>query len=143
MEYVIFDSEQAGAPADLPAGAGGGHRVPEPDAVEAEFAGADGALVQCRWTQAAVAVKFEQLAPVAAFPAGAGAQVGAGPVVVGHERPARDARVPGDMHANDAATAASPGGRASRRGCVLQSGERAARAEQARVREHRAVHGSD
>lgn len=67
MEFVIIDSSPDSAPAGLSAVVGGAWRVPEPGAVEAEFAGADGTLVQRRWVEAAVAVRFEQLAPVAAF----------------------------------------------------------------------------
>lgn len=67
MEFVIIDSSQDGAQAGLPAVAGSACRVPERGAVEAEFAGVDGTLVQRRWVEAAVAVRFEQLAPVAAF----------------------------------------------------------------------------
>ncbi|MFG3013780.1 TnsA-like heteromeric transposase endonuclease subunit [Streptomyces cinerochromogenes] len=46
--------------------------------MEAEFAGADGQLVQRRWTEAAVAVRFEQLPPVAAFPVVPGRRWGPG-----------------------------------------------------------------
>ncbi len=74
MEYVINDSSQGG----LPAVAGRSCRVPEPGAVEAEFAGADGTLVQRRWVEAAVAVRFEQLQPVAAFPVVPGRRWGPG-----------------------------------------------------------------
>ncbi|MFG3007417.1 TnsA-like heteromeric transposase endonuclease subunit [Streptomyces calvus] len=74
MEYVIIDSSQDG----LPAVAGRALRVPEPGAVEAEFAGADGSLVQRRWVEAAVAVRFEQLQPVAAFPVVPGRRWGPG-----------------------------------------------------------------
>ncbi|MFJ4526504.1 TnsA-like heteromeric transposase endonuclease subunit [Streptomyces sp. NPDC088810] len=63
MEYVIIDSSQDG----LPAAAGSIWRVPDPGAVEAEFAGAEGELVQRRWADAAVDVRFEELQPVAAF----------------------------------------------------------------------------
>ncbi|WP_244313505.1 TnsA-like heteromeric transposase endonuclease subunit, partial [Streptomyces zinciresistens] len=65
---MITDSSQDSAQTGLPAVAGNACRVPEPGAVEAEFAGVDGTLVQRRWVEAAVAVRFEQLAPVAAFP---------------------------------------------------------------------------
>ncbi|MFI1377708.1 TnsA-like heteromeric transposase endonuclease subunit [Streptomyces longwoodensis] len=64
---MIIDSSQDSAQADLPAPACGAGRLPEPGAVEAEFAGADDTLVQRRWMEAAVAVRFEELAPVAAF----------------------------------------------------------------------------
>nr|WP_030382666.1 MULTISPECIES: TnsA-like heteromeric transposase endonuclease subunit [unclassified Streptomyces] len=74
MECVIIDSSQDG----LSAVAGRACRVPEPGAVEAEFAGADGTLVQRRWVEAAVAVRFEQLAPVAAFPVVPGRRFGPG-----------------------------------------------------------------
>lgn len=78
MEYVIIDSSQDGAPAGLPAVAGSVYRVPEPGAVEAEFTGADGTLVQRRWVEAAVAVRFERLAPVAGFPVVPGRRWGPG-----------------------------------------------------------------
>ncbi|KNE81436.1 hypothetical protein ADZ36_16785 [Streptomyces fradiae] len=52
--------------------------MPEPGAVEAEFTGADGTLVQRRWVEAAVAVRFEQLQPVAAFPVVPGRRWGPG-----------------------------------------------------------------
>ncbi|MFE9446539.1 TnsA-like heteromeric transposase endonuclease subunit [Streptomyces sp. NPDC006602] len=65
---MITGSKQDSAQAGLPAPASGACRVPEPGAVEAEFTGVDGMLVQRRWVEAAVAVRFEQLAPVAAFP---------------------------------------------------------------------------
>lgn len=74
MEYVIIDSSQDG----LSAAAGRALRVPEPGVVEAEFAGADGSLVQRRWVEAAVAVRFEQLQPVAAFPVVPGRRWGPG-----------------------------------------------------------------
>ncbi|MEU2994682.1 TnsA-like heteromeric transposase endonuclease subunit [Streptomyces griseoincarnatus] len=74
MEYVINDSSQGG----LPAVAGRVCRVPEPGAVEAEFTGPDGTLVQRRWVEAAVAVRFEQLQPVAAFPVVPGRRWGPG-----------------------------------------------------------------
>ncbi|KUL48982.1 TnsA-like heteromeric transposase endonuclease subunit [Streptomyces sp. NRRL S-1521] len=64
MEYVIIDSSQDG----LPAVAGRACPVPEPGALEAEFTEPDGAVVQRRWTEAAAAVRFEQLKPVTAFP---------------------------------------------------------------------------
>ncbi|WP_308050747.1 hypothetical protein [Streptomyces sp. TRM72054] len=57
---MITDSSQDGAPAGLPAVAGSVYRVPEPGTVEAEFTGVDGTLVQRRWVEAAVAVRFEQ-----------------------------------------------------------------------------------
>ncbi|MEU1056852.1 TnsA-like heteromeric transposase endonuclease subunit [Streptomyces sp. NPDC005876] len=75
---MIIDSSQDSAPTGLPAVASGPCRVPEPGAVEAEFAGADGTLVQRRWVEAAVAVRFEQLAPVAAFPVVPGRRWGPG-----------------------------------------------------------------
>lgn len=75
---MIIDSSQDGAPSDLPAVAGSVYRVPEPGAVEAEFTGVDGTFVQCRWVEAAVAVRFEQLAPVAAFPVVPGRRWGPG-----------------------------------------------------------------
>ncbi|GES32382.1 TnsA-like heteromeric transposase endonuclease subunit [Streptomyces angustmyceticus] len=78
MEYVIFDSSQDSAQSGLPAVAPRACRVPEPGAVEAEFAGSDGTLMQRRWTQAAVAVRFEQLQPVAAFPVVPGRRWGPG-----------------------------------------------------------------
>ncbi|MFE4758258.1 TnsA-like heteromeric transposase endonuclease subunit [Streptomyces mirabilis] len=78
MEFVIIDSSQDGVQAGLPAVAGGACRVPEPGAVEAEFAGVDGALVQHRWVEAAAAVRFEQLVPVAAFPVVPGRRWGPG-----------------------------------------------------------------
>ncbi|MFF0067199.1 TnsA-like heteromeric transposase endonuclease subunit [Streptomyces sp. NPDC005279] len=78
MEFVITDSSQDRAQAGLPAVASGACRVPEPGAVEAEFAGVDGTLVQRRWVEAAVAVRFEQLAPVAAFPVVPGRRWGPG-----------------------------------------------------------------
>lgn len=65
---MIIDSSQDSVPAGLPAAVGGAWRVPEPGTVEAEFTGVDGTLVQRRWVEAAVAVRFEQLAPVAGFP---------------------------------------------------------------------------
>ncbi|MFD7461072.1 MULTISPECIES: TnsA-like heteromeric transposase endonuclease subunit [unclassified Streptomyces] len=71
---MIIDSSQDG----LPAVAGRACRVPEPGVVEAEFAGADGSLVQRRWVEAAVAVRFEQLQPVAAFPMVPGRRWGPG-----------------------------------------------------------------
>ncbi|MFD7316011.1 TnsA-like heteromeric transposase endonuclease subunit [Streptomyces sp. NPDC059883] len=71
---MITDSSQD----DLPAIAGNACRVPEPGTVEAEFAGADGALVQRRWVEAAVAFRFERLAPVAAFPVVPGRRWGPG-----------------------------------------------------------------
>ncbi|MFI9650515.1 TnsA-like heteromeric transposase endonuclease subunit [Streptomyces sp. NPDC052040] len=74
---MIIDSSQDGTPAGLPA-AGSVHRVPEPGTVEAEFIGVDGTLVQRRWVEAAIAVKFEQLAPVAAFPVVPGRRWGPG-----------------------------------------------------------------
>jgi hypothetical protein len=78
VEFVITDSSQDSAQAGLPAVASGACRVPEPGAVEAEFAGVDGTLVQRRWVEAAVAVRFEQLAPVAAFPVVPGRRWGPG-----------------------------------------------------------------
>jgi hypothetical protein len=66
--FVITDSSQDSVRAGLPAVAASACRVPEPGAVEAECAGPDGTLIQRRWVEAAVAVRFEQLAPVAAFP---------------------------------------------------------------------------
>lgn len=75
---MIIDSSQDGAPAGLPAVAGSVYRVPEPGTVEAEFTGVDGTLVQRRWVEAAVAVRFEQLAPVAAFPVVPGRRWGPG-----------------------------------------------------------------
>lgn len=75
MEYVIIDSSQDG----LPAVAGSIWRVPEPGAVEAEVAaGVDGKLVQRRWADAAVEVRFEELQPVAAFPVVPGRRWGPG-----------------------------------------------------------------
>ncbi|BCL18175.1 hypothetical protein GCM10017668_69670 [Streptomyces tuirus] len=74
MEHVIIDSSQDG----LPAVAGRACRVPQPGAVEAEFTGPDGTLVQRRWVEAAVAVRFEQLQPVAAFPVVPGRRWGPG-----------------------------------------------------------------
>ncbi|WP_435897623.1 TnsA-like heteromeric transposase endonuclease subunit [Streptomyces cyaneofuscatus] len=74
MGFVITDSSQDG----LPAIVGSACRVPEPGAVEAEFAGADGTLVQRRWVEAAVAVRSGQLAPVAAFPVVPGRRWGPG-----------------------------------------------------------------
>ncbi|WP_406841107.1 TnsA-like heteromeric transposase endonuclease subunit [Streptomyces sp. AHU1] len=65
---MITESGQDGPQDGLPARADGAWRVPEDAAVEAEFAGADGLLVQRRWVEAAVAEPFERLAPVAAFP---------------------------------------------------------------------------
>ncbi|MFI6440044.1 TnsA-like heteromeric transposase endonuclease subunit [Streptomyces sp. NPDC050759] len=78
MEFVITDSSQDGAQAGLPAVAPGACRVPEPGAVEAEFPGPQGTLVQHRWVEAAVAVRFEQLGPVAAFPVVPGRRWGPG-----------------------------------------------------------------
>ncbi|MFI5680019.1 TnsA-like heteromeric transposase endonuclease subunit [Streptomyces cellulosae] len=78
MEFVITDSSQDSTQAGLPAVAGNTCRVPEPGTVEAEFAGADGTLVQRRWVEAAVAVRFEELAPVAAFPVVPGRRWGPG-----------------------------------------------------------------
>lgn len=75
---MIINSSQDGASAGLPAVAGSVYRVPEPGAVEAEFAEADGTLVQRRWVEAAVTVRFEQLAPVAAFPVVPGRRWGPG-----------------------------------------------------------------
>ncbi|MFF7098361.1 hypothetical protein ACFY9A_39235 [Streptomyces rubradiris] len=75
---MIIDSSQDGTPAGFPAVAGSIYRVPEPGTVEAEFTGVDGTLVQRRWVEAAVAVKFEQLAPVAAFPVVPGRRWGPG-----------------------------------------------------------------
>ncbi|MEV7144666.1 TnsA-like heteromeric transposase endonuclease subunit [Streptomyces tauricus] len=77
---MITNSSPGGAPLGMPALAGGACRVPQPGAVEAEFAGAgvDGALVQRRWVEAAVAVRFEELAPVAAFPVVPGRRFGPG-----------------------------------------------------------------
>ncbi|MGW6738974.1 TnsA-like heteromeric transposase endonuclease subunit [Streptomyces sp. NPDC055013] len=75
---MITDSSQDCTQDGLPAVAGKTCRVPEPGAVEAEFAGADGTLVQRRWVEAAVAVRFEQLAPVAAFPVVPGRRWGPG-----------------------------------------------------------------
>ncbi|MER5757308.1 TnsA-like heteromeric transposase endonuclease subunit [Streptomyces sp. NPDC002088] len=75
---MIIDSSQDGAPAGLAAVAGSGYWVPEPGTVEAEFTGVDGTLVQRRWVEAAVAVRFEQLAPVAAFPVVPGRRWGPG-----------------------------------------------------------------
>ncbi|MER6330539.1 TnsA-like heteromeric transposase endonuclease subunit [Streptomyces sp. NPDC001034] len=46
--------------------------------MEAEFTGPDGSLVQRRWVEAAVAVRFEQLQPVAAFPVVPGRRWGPG-----------------------------------------------------------------
>jgi hypothetical protein len=85
VEFVITDSSQDSGQAGLPAVAGRACRVPEPGAVEAEFAGVDGTLVQRRWVEAAVAVRFEQLAPVAAFPVAPGA--GSGRAGGGRRRP--------------------------------------------------------
>jgi hypothetical protein len=78
VEFVIIDSSQDSAPAGVSAVAGGAWRVPEPGAVQAEFAGANGTLVQRRWVEAAVAVRFEQLAPVAPFPVVPGRRWGPG-----------------------------------------------------------------
>ncbi|MFF9336156.1 TnsA-like heteromeric transposase endonuclease subunit [Streptomyces albogriseolus] len=78
MEFVIIDSSQESAQIGLPAPASGACRVPEAGAVEAEFAGVDGTLVQRRWIEAAVAVRFERLAPVAAFPVVPGRRWGPG-----------------------------------------------------------------
>ncbi|MEU9412325.1 TnsA-like heteromeric transposase endonuclease subunit [Streptomyces sp. NPDC048281] len=78
MEFVIIDSSQDSAQIGLPAPASGAFRVPEAGVVEAEFAGVDGTLVQRRWVEAAVAVRFEQLAPVAAFPVVSGRRWGPG-----------------------------------------------------------------
>ncbi|MEU7429024.1 TnsA-like heteromeric transposase endonuclease subunit [Streptomyces sp. NPDC040750] len=78
MKFVIIDSSQDGVQVGLPAVASGACRVPQPGAVEAEFAGVDGTLVQRRWVEAAVAVRFEQLAPVAAFPVVPGRRWGPG-----------------------------------------------------------------
>lgn len=78
MEFVITDSSQDGTQDGLPAVVGSACRVPEPGTVEAEFAGADGTLMQRRWVEAAVAVRFEQLAPVAAFPVVPGRRWGPG-----------------------------------------------------------------
>ncbi|MGP3974467.1 TnsA-like heteromeric transposase endonuclease subunit [Streptomyces sp. 8N114] len=75
---MIIDSSQGGAQVGLPAVAGGDCRVPEPGSVEAEFVGVDGTLVQRSWCEAAVAVRFEQLAPVAAFPVVPGRRWGPG-----------------------------------------------------------------
>lgn len=75
---MIIDSSQDGAPAGLPAAAGSVYRVPEPGTVEAEFTGVDGTLVQRRWVEAAVALRFEHLAPVAAFPVVPGRRWGPG-----------------------------------------------------------------
>lgn len=75
---MIIDSSQDGAPAGLPAVAGSVCPVPEPGTVEAEFTGVDGTLVQRRWVEAAIAVRFDQLAPVAAFPVVPGRQWGPG-----------------------------------------------------------------
>ncbi|WP_405763987.1 TnsA-like heteromeric transposase endonuclease subunit [Streptomyces sp. NBC_00080] len=74
---MIIDSSQDSAQGGLPALAGA-CRVPEPGAVEAEFAAVGSTLVQRRWVEAAVAVKFEQLAPVAAFPVVPGRRWGPG-----------------------------------------------------------------
>ncbi len=52
--------------------------MPEPGAVEAEFTEGDGILVQRRWVEAAVAVRFERLKPVAAFPVVPGRRWGPG-----------------------------------------------------------------
>ncbi|WP_424864269.1 TnsA-like heteromeric transposase endonuclease subunit [Streptomyces sp. SAI-163] len=71
---MIIDSSQGG----LPAVAGRACRIPEPGAVEAEFAEGDGTVVQRRWVEAAVAVRFEQLKPVAAFPVVPGRRWGPG-----------------------------------------------------------------
>ncbi|MXM68936.1 TnsA-like heteromeric transposase endonuclease subunit [Streptomyces sp. HUCO-GS316] len=78
MEFVITDRSQDSAQAGVSAVASGACRVPEPGVVEAEFAGVDGTLVQRRWVEAAVAVRFEQLAPVAAFPVVPGRRWGPG-----------------------------------------------------------------
>ncbi|MFE2218093.1 TnsA-like heteromeric transposase endonuclease subunit [Streptomyces canus] len=75
---MITDSSQDSARAGLPTRASGACRVPEPGAVEAEFAAPQGMLVQQRWVEAAVAVRFEQLAPVAAFPVVPGRRWGPG-----------------------------------------------------------------
>ncbi|MFB0620879.1 hypothetical protein [Streptomyces sp. AGS-58] len=75
---MIIDSSQDGAQGGLPTPASGACRVPEAGAVEAEFAGVDGTLVQRRWIEAAVAVRFERLAPVSAFPVVPGRRWGPG-----------------------------------------------------------------
>ncbi|MBP2055985.1 hypothetical protein J2Z21_009002 [Streptomyces griseochromogenes] len=71
---MIIDSSQDGAEAGLSAFT----QVPEPGTVEAEFTGADSTPVQRRWVEAAVAVRFEQLAPVAPFPVVPGRRWGPG-----------------------------------------------------------------
>ncbi|MFD7957240.1 TnsA-like heteromeric transposase endonuclease subunit [Streptomyces ardesiacus] len=71
---MIIDSSQDG----LPAVAGRACPVPEPGSLEAEFTEPDGTVVQRRWTEAAVAVRFEQLKPVAAFPVVPGRRWGPG-----------------------------------------------------------------
>ncbi|MFI1568146.1 hypothetical protein ACH4ZX_34870 [Streptomyces sp. NPDC020490] len=75
---MIIDSSQDGVRSGLPTVVPGASPVPKPGTVEAEFAGADGQLVQRRWTQAAVAVRFEQLQPVAALPVVPGRRWGPG-----------------------------------------------------------------
>ncbi|MER8012370.1 TnsA-like heteromeric transposase endonuclease subunit [Streptomyces sp. NPDC094149] len=50
----------------------------EPGSVQAQFAAPDGALVMLRWCEAAVAVRFEELKPVAAFKAVPGRRWGPG-----------------------------------------------------------------
>ncbi|MFE0385941.1 TnsA-like heteromeric transposase endonuclease subunit [Streptomyces bungoensis] len=71
---MIIDSSQDG----LPAAPGSIWRVPEPGAVEAEFAAVDGTLIQRRWADAAVGVRLEELQPVAAFPVVPGRRWGPG-----------------------------------------------------------------
>ncbi|MYR75216.1 MULTISPECIES: TnsA-like heteromeric transposase endonuclease subunit [unclassified Streptomyces] len=76
---MIINSDRAGdGPSALPAGDGGRVPVVEPGSVEAEFAEAPGALVQRRWVQAAAAVRFEHLVPVADFPVVPGRRWGPG-----------------------------------------------------------------
>ncbi|MFI5940564.1 TnsA-like heteromeric transposase endonuclease subunit [Streptomyces uncialis] len=76
---MIINSDRAGDdPSALPAGDGGRVLVVEPGLVEAEFAEAPGALVQRRWVQAAAAVRFEHLVPVADFPVVPGRRWGPG-----------------------------------------------------------------
>ncbi|MFF8963242.1 TnsA-like heteromeric transposase endonuclease subunit [Streptomyces globisporus] len=75
---MIIDSSQDRAQIGWSAPASGAFRVPEAGAVEAEFAGVDGTVVQRRWVEATVAVRFEQLAPVAVFPVVPGRRWGPG-----------------------------------------------------------------
>ncbi|MFF9870075.1 hypothetical protein ACF1G0_32630 [Streptomyces sp. NPDC013953] len=113
---MISERSQVGARSGLSDVAHQACRVPQPGTMEAEFAGADGTLVQRRWTEAVVPVKVEQLQPVAAYPSGAWSAMGAGLVVVGPHRAARHARLAGDVHTPapvDDAGGAGAGGPAS------------------------------